>query len=186
MTKHQTLTGHTRCTCIATTLLVSLLAFGCGKKAETKAPAAQPAAQVAVSPQKVAVSPPKVAVKAKATAANKPQLEGVGVHGKVKFQLRFSPPNPRVGELFQIVTLAAEVTSSKAVLGAKVIADATMPHHGHGMMTEPKHREIGGGTYQHEGFKLHMHGEWTFEVTLERGDLKDRFKAIWKQAPQAL
>lgn len=172
--------------------VVAMLFSGCGKKPQPDAVAAQKttgktAEQTAEGAAKKPVDPAeKPETKKPLKDDSAPSLQGTGVHGKVKFKLMFSPPKPRVGELFKVITLAAEVTSSKAVMGAEVVADATMPHHGHGMMTEPKHSEIGGGAYQHEGFKLHMHGEWTFDVKLKRGELEDRFKAVWQQAPEAL
>ncbi len=142
-------------------------ATGCAKKAATTANA-----------QGVAESTPP--------PPGAPQLVGVGVHGKVKFELRFSPAAPKVGELFDVITLAGHATSSVAIQGAEVTTDATMPHHGHGMMTQPVHTELGGGAYRHEGFKMHMHGKWTFDVRLKKGALEDRFKAVWDQPPAAL
>lgn len=47
--------------------------------------------------------------------------------------------------------------------------DATMPGHGHGMVTRSKIRAVKAGEYLIEGLKLHMPGEWNFKLELVHG-----------------
>jgi|GEM_PF-173650 len=189
---------------LMTMLLCAALLVGCGKKSndgaagtdesaaaakEGGAKTGDPGATGANAAKEGAVAAPigatATAEAAKKGESGKPTIAGTGVHGKVKFELRFSPPKPRVGELFQVVTLARHATSSELIGGAVVKVDATMPHHGHGMMTDPHHRELGGGAYLTEGMKLHMHGKWVFEVELEGSGVKDRLRHVWEQPPEA-
>lgn len=165
--------------------LVTLLVVtaGCGKKAETPPIAIAPAS--ATAPES-ATAPATAAAPVRVAESSKPQLSGNGGGGKLHFDLRFSPPAPKVGELFQVVTIARQVTSSEPLLGAQLEVDATMPHHGHGMMTDPKHAEIGGGAYSSKGFKLHMHGSWTFVVKAKSGDVTDELRVKWEQPPESL
>jgi hypothetical protein len=47
--------------------------------------------------------------------------------------------------------------------------DAVMPSHHHGMVTRPKITNQKPGNFLIEGVKLHMSGDWSFELKLEHG-----------------
>jgi hypothetical protein len=102
-------------------------------------------------------------------AADQPaaKLETAGKSGHYAFELELVPSPPVVGELFEVKTTVKDKKSGKAVEGAKFALDATMPAHGHGMMTQPAHSEVGGGVYLSKGMKLHMAGDWVFEVSAD-------------------
>lgn len=86
-----------------------------------------------------------------------------------------SPEIPKMGELF---TVQAVVTDryDRPMEGGKVILDARMPHHNHGMETKPIEDEgtcddegvclHPGGVFTSEGFKFHMGGEWTITIAV--------------------
>lgn len=67
-------------------------------------------------------------------------------------------------------TIDVEVTTAgdapTPVTGATVLLNAFMPDHGHGMLREPRARELGEGRYLVEGFLLHMDGFWTVDATV--------------------
>lgn len=75
-------------------------------------------------------------------------------------------------KLNKMFCMAVMVTSTKPSpikdLTLKVF-DATMPGHGHGMVTRSKIRATKSGEYLIEGLKLHMPGEWNFKMELVRG-----------------
>ena len=67
----------------------------------------------------------------------------------------------------------------------KLTIDATMPAHGHGMMTDPELKQLGPTTWRADGLKLHMHGAWQFEVRIEAAGVKEKLTASYEQPPQA-
>lgn len=93
-------------------------------------------------------------------------LEGKSARGRYLFTLTPRPERPGVGSLFSVVTEVRDALTGDVVEDARFTLDATMPEHGHGMMTRPVHRELGGGRYLSEGMKLHMHGRWELVATL--------------------
>jgi hypothetical protein len=48
-----------------------------------------------------------------------------------------------------------------------------MPAHGHGLPTQPRARELGGGVYALEGMKFQMGGAWVVELTIRAGGARD-------------
>lgn len=113
------------------------------------------------------------------------RLAGVGERGRYAFELRLSPEAPAVGEIFRVVTHLRDAKTAEPVTGAEFSLDATMPHHGHGMTTAPRHRELGGGAYLSEGMKLHMPGAWTFVARASRGGAADALSLVREQPPRA-
>jgi hypothetical protein len=60
-----------------------------------------------------------------------------------------------------------------------VMADAEMPHHGHGMNLVPTVRAgPRAGTFVAEGLLLHMSGRWTFAIDVEEDGLLERAQWI--------
>jgi len=60
-----------------------------------------------------------------------------------------------------------------------VMADAEMPHHGHGMNLVPTIRNgPRAGTFVAEGLLLHMSGRWTFAIDVEEDGLLERAQWI--------
>ncbi len=93
--------------------------------------------------------------------------------GTYLVSVAFDPDPPGMSDLF---TARATLKDSAGVPieDATVSLNATMPHHGHGMMTSPRD-EPGvcdddgtcthpGGVYETSGFKFHMGGPWTVAV----------------------
>jgi hypothetical protein len=114
-----------------------------------------------------------------------PSLRARGSEGHFQFELQLRPSPPPVGELFEVVTKLTDARTGEPVGGAEVTLDATMPHHGHGMMTAPAHRELeaGSGSYLSRGMKLHMPGRWVFVATARSGDRSDRVELVFEQPP---
>ena len=51
----------------------------------------------------------------------------------------------------------------------RVLVDATMPAHRHGMNYRPEIADLGGGQYRAKGLLFHMPGRWQFEATVFSG-----------------
>ena len=161
-------------------------ATACGKDAAKAEPAAAVAPPVAVpvapalaAPLPVAASP-VAALPAAATPSHAVELTATGEHYAVTWQ--FAPP--KVGELF-VVDLTLTDVAGKPLASPTLKIDATMPAHGHGMMTDPELKQTGPTRWHAEGLKLHMHGAWQFEARVESAGVKERLTAAYEQAPAA-
>ena len=96
----------------------------------------------------------------------------------------FTPARPKVGELFVAQTTLRDASGAPLTATAFKL-DATMPSHGHGMMTDPVH-EVAADGWRSSGMKLHMHGEWKLEIEATIDGKVERAEAKWQQAPEAL
>ncbi len=57
----------------------------------------------------------------------------------------------------------------------KLIIDADMPSHGHGMITQPSVTRIDPFLYQVDGMILHMPGYWEIYVTIKKEGEQEEF-----------
>lgn len=111
------------------------------------------------------------------------ELAGTAPSGHFAVKLRFAVP--RVGEMFAVTADVADAKGAPLPAEASVTLDATMPAHGHGMMTQPLTRALGQGRFAGEGFKLHMAGAWRFEATIHAGAAHERVDLPFVQPPEA-
>jgi hypothetical protein len=171
---------------------LTLTAASCGKPA---APAPEAAPTPAAAPEPVPTSPVPVAAPVAASPTEvapslppKPTatvedgtviLRGRGDKGLYGVEVRFR--QPQVGALFTAMTKVTDLTTGAAVPDAKLILDATMPEHRHGMMTRPVHTEISPGAWRSEGMKLHMAGHWVIDATVDAGGKQDTVHIPWEQ-----
>jgi len=116
-------------------------------------------------------------------ASDNGQLTFPGKQGKFTFEVHLRPHPPVVGQFFKAVTTVRDAKTNKPVGDGTFTLDATMPSHGHGMMTEPKHKAAGPGMWVSEGMKLHMHGPWRISAVFEGKDGKDSGHIKWEQPP---
>lgn len=112
------------------------------------------------------------------------RLDGslVAEGARYRVELAAEPSPPRIGELFRMRARVRRA-DGQPVRDARVAIDATMPHHGHGMVTQPTHRELGEGHYLTEGMKLHMPGRWELTVTIDEGGARERVALSIEQPP---
>lgn len=77
----------------------------------------------------------------------------------------------------KITTLVLRIENSKAKDIKFNSFDCRMPAHDHGMVTKPKIIPIDENTWEIQGFKLHMKGEWKFILwfTIDDKDQKVDF-----------
>jgi hypothetical protein len=72
-------------------------------------------------------------------------------------------------------SLALSIKPEKATSAPlKVVVDADMPAHRHGMNTKPELVEQGEGRYQVDGMLFHMAGEWVITVDVGSGEASER------------
>ncbi len=160
-----------------------LLAAACTRPAPMPAlPAAEVAAPVAAPAPAPAPLPAAASPAAALPAAVTPTItmRATGEHFAAVWH--FTPP--KVGELFA-ADLTVTDAADKPLTAAKITVDATMPAHGHGMMTDPELKQLSPSRWRVEGMKLHMHGSWQFDVRVEAGGVKERLSALYQQAPEA-
>lgn len=165
-------------------LLWLMFLASCGKDAVpvqgagTQAPADQAAA--ATAPESARPEQPNPQT---GKPGEQVTLSGTGEKGKLRFSLQFRVP--KVGELFAVDVRVTDARSGAAMTAQKVTVDATMPEHGHGMMTAPEHRQTAPGHWRTEGMKLHMHGNWLLAATAELAGETDVLKLPFVQPPEA-
>ncbi len=85
---------------------------------------------------------------------------------------RWEPAELRVGQFF-----AAEVVACRAPGQApvtRILLEATMPAHGHGMNYRPAAEAAGEGRYRFTGLMLHMPGTWRVSFDLIQGASRTR------------
>lgn len=107
------------------------------------------------------------------TAPSRGPLSGKSADGTLAVEVRLDPPSPRVGELFTAHTRLTELRRGGRIVPSDLLLDATMPAHGHGMTTLPRHTREEDGAWLTRGLKLHMPGEWRFEVRVVLDDRED-------------
>lgn len=174
----------------AVTVLWTVAAVAaCSKEAPAPAPSPEPAVVAPETPPPAAPLPaaatPATALPVAATPAAAPKatatvLRAKGTHYAVTWT--FAPP--KVGELFA-VDLTLTDLAGKPLAAPQVTVEATMPAHGHGMMTDPELKQVAPTLWHAEGWKLHMHGAWQFEVRVTSGGVKERLTAAYEQTPEA-
>lgn len=72
--------------------------------------------------------------------------------------------------------LHVETLDRKPVENAAIAVYGGMPAHKHGLPTEPRVTETGGGDYLVEGIKFSMSGQWQMWFKIRAVDLEDEIK----------
>ncbi len=93
-----------------------------------------------------------------------PGLTATGRAGRFRFVLETQPALPVLNEFFTVSTSVEDLVTGEWVEGGELTFGATMPEHGHGMVTLPETSVGEDGRYLSVGCKLHMHGRWVFHV----------------------
>ncbi len=118
--------------------------------------------------------------------------EGVMIQtDKSHFQAQLLIPEPMNMSTMFVLPIRITDKAGAVVERAKVTVDATMPEHGHGMMTQPKPAagskcdakgicQAEDGVFRVDGFRLHMPGSWLFTVSVEVGETSDRGEARYE------
>jgi cytochrome c oxidase assembly factor CtaG len=84
-------------------------------------------------------------------------------------------PDPLVANDMFVLKVRVTGAGGKAIARAKIKVGATMPQHGHGMMTDPRPApgsecdaqgfcKAKDGVFEIDGYRLHMRGAWLFQV----------------------
>jgi hypothetical protein len=94
---------------------------------------------------------------------------------------RWEPKDIKVGQF-----LAAEVVVCRAP-GAgevsRIVVDARMPAHGHGMNYRPTATRMGPDRFRFTGLMLHMAGEWQLTFDVYQGDKRTRLSRALNLGP---
>jgi hypothetical protein len=85
---------------------------------------------------------------------------------------RWEPKDIRVGQFFAAEVVACRAPGTEAV--SRIVVDARMPAHGHGMNYRPKATQAGPGRFRFTGLMLHMAGAWQISFDLYQGDKRTR------------
>jgi len=94
---------------------------------------------------------------------------------------RWVPAGPKVGRLFGAEVIACRAPEPGPP--SRLVLDAQMPAHGHGMNYRPTVAETGPGRFRVEGLMLHMAGQWIVTFDLYQGDRRIRLSQTIELAP---
>jgi len=85
---------------------------------------------------------------------------------------RWQPDKIEVGRFFEAEVVACRVPGAGAV--SRIVIDAQMPAHGHGMNYRPKATQLASGRFRFTGLMLHMAGQWQLTFDIFQGETRTR------------
>lgn len=97
--------------------------------------------------------------------------DGIGsmsIPGGGRLDWKADGPLPS-GEPFKLEVIATDAAGNP-LEGVRLLADCTMPHHGHGMNVRPKITAEGPGQWRIDPMLLHMPGRWELSFDLAAAD----------------
>jgi hypothetical protein len=112
-----------------------------------------------------------VALAAVGAAAAAPGKLVVSQHGN--FRAVVQRPDPVPVEQLHSWRVRLSSKSGRPLLHARIKIWGDMPAHGHGLPTQPRARELGGGLYSLDGMKFQMGGAWVVELRIASGTVRD-------------
>ena len=143
--------------------LVMLLMVGC----QPQVPAIRDAKDVPAQPEELPfASMPKIQAD---------QLAMVTADGTYRVILDF-PESPPENREFQVSGTVFE-SSGPVADEVKVVFDAGMPHHGHGLALEVETTRNPAGRFSTPGVRFHMKGRWLLTVDIKDGPHLERARA---------
>ena len=110
-----------------------------------------------------------------AALASCPAVGGVKMQGPTEAPFEVSLESPESIPLSAPFQVEVVICALKTGMPTRVIIDATMPAHKHGMNYEPSLSAIEEGRYEVKGLLFHMPGVWRFEVTAYQDGKPHRF-----------
>jgi hypothetical protein len=85
---------------------------------------------------------------------------------------RWEPEKIEVGRFFEAEVVACRVPGAGVV--SRIVIDAQMPAHGHGMNYRPKAAQLAPGRFRFTGLMLHMAGRWQLTFDIFQGETRTR------------
>ena len=85
---------------------------------------------------------------------------------------RWEPREIKVGRFFEAEVVACRVPGAGEV--GRIVIDARMPAHGHGMNYRPKATQPGPDRFRFTGLMLHMAGSWQLTFDVYQGERRTR------------
>jgi hypothetical protein len=94
---------------------------------------------------------------------------------------RWNPEKIEVGRFFEAEVVACRVPGAGAV--SRIVIDAQMPAHGHGMNYRPKATQLAPGRFRFTGLMLHMAGQWQLTFDIFQGETRTRLSRALDLGP---
>jgi hypothetical protein len=95
--------------------------------------------------------------------------------GSFRIYYRLAPASIPSNEPFALEAWVVEPEDERRLLAdARLIVDAAMPEHGHGMNREPRTERRADGGYDVSGLLFHMPGRWELYFDVVRGAKTER------------
>jgi hypothetical protein len=109
-----------------------------------------------------------------AHAACPPESEGFTrlATPEAEIAYRWEPKEITVGQFFEAEVVACRVPGAGRI--DRIVVDARMPAHGHGMNYRPKATPAGPDRFRFTGLMLHMAGAWQLTFDVFQGETRTR------------
>lgn len=108
------------------------------------------------------------------TEDNKLAASALSHSGRYRITVRPTQMPPSLAALHQW-TVRIEPANNTVAKPTRILFDASMPSHGHGLVTTPQvTRNLGDGEFLVEGVKFHMAGDWEIRVTVIDAQSQDQ------------
>jgi hypothetical protein len=124
-----------------------------------------------------------LALYAQPASACPPESEGFArlATPEAEIAYRWNPERIKVGHFFEAEVVACRVPGAGAV--SRIVIDAQMPAHGHGMNYRPKGAQLAPGRFRFTGLMLHMAGQWQLTFDIYQGETRTRLSRPLDLAP---
>jgi uncharacterized membrane protein YphA (DoxX/SURF4 family) len=92
-----------------------------------------------------------------------------GEDARCRFEITCATDRVPLNQFFSIETRVFDAATGAPLVGGTLHLDGAMPSHDHGMASQPQTVELEGNRWITNGCKLHMYGEWVFQVQWNSG-----------------
>jgi hypothetical protein len=115
-----------------------------------------------------------LALHAQAAAACPSEAEGYArlATPKAEIAFRWEPREIKVGRFFEGEVVVCRAPNVGDI--DRIVIDARMPAHGHGMNYRPKGARAGSDSFRFTGLMLHMAGTWQLTFDVYQGERRMR------------
>jgi len=99
--------------------------------------------------------------------ARTPEHSGPSSDGRYLFEWESDPDPLPLNQDFSLRVRVRSTGPQGDARGLKLLADARMPEHDHGMLQAPRVTELAPGEFLVEGMRFHMPGRWVIRLELQ-------------------
>ena len=105
-------------------------------------------------------------------------IQSATLETRAGLRINFIPPSTGI-PLNELFSLEVVITNFRSPEALSILVDATMPAHGHGMLTNVAIEALDTvGHFRIDQMNLHMPGEWELSALLMDGDYAEQVRSL--------